>query len=157
MEKHKKKNLFWVIFLIMIALAVVVKLWQAHHWNSVFLEINGKKLEVLLAKTYAQQFSGLGKRDGLGIYQGMLFIHSLPDKYGIVMRDMRFPIDIVWLKNGEVIDIAPNVPVELGVPENQLRIYRPRKPANAILELSAGWVEQNGLKIGDKAKVLDKK
>lgn len=136
-------------------MAGILKLWQIYHWSSVFLEINDKKIEVLLAKTYAQQYRGLGKRDDLGIYHGMLFLHSSLDKYGIVMRDMRFSIDVVWVKDGKVVDIAPNLPLEPGVSENQLRVYRPRKPVNVILELPAGWAEKNGLKIGDTIKVLD--
>jgi len=138
----------------MIITAGFVRLWQIYHWDSIFIELKDQRLEVLVAKTYAQQYRGLGKRDDLGIYQGMLFVHSSLDKYGIVMRDMRFPIDVVWLKDGEVLDIASNLQTEPGVPENQLRIYRPRKPANAILELSAGWVEKNGVKIGDRVKVI---
>ena len=139
----------------MIVIAGILKLWQIYHWSSVSLEINGKKIEVLLAKSYAQQYRGLGKRDNLGIYQGMLFVHSSSDKYGIVMRDMRFPIDIVWIQNGEVIDIAPNVPTEPGVSELNLTVYRPRKPANAILELPAGWTTENGVKIGYKITIIN--
>lgn len=111
-------------------------------------------MEVLMADTIGHQYVGLGKRDDLGVFGGMFFIHSEAKKYGIVMRDMRFPIDIVWLNNGEVIDIAPNVPTELGVADAQLRVYYPRKPATAVLELSAGWTEKNGVKIGESVKVI---
>ncbi len=155
MSNEKRSNFFWILFLIIIVGAGVLKLWQNYHWSSVFIEFGGKRMEVLVAKTIGQQYRGLGKRDDLGIYHGMLFVHSLPDKYGIVMRNMRFPIDIVWLNNGEIIDIAPNVPTEPGVPEAQLRVYRPRKPANMILELPAGWTTENGVKIGDLIKILD--
>ncbi len=141
--------------MVIMIMAGILKFWQIYHWSSVFLEINDKKLEVLLAKTYAQQYRGLGKRDDLGVYQGMLFVHSSLDKYGIVMRDMRFPIDVVWLKDGEVLDIAPNLQTEPDVPENQLKVYYPRRPANAILELPAGWVEKNGVKIGDRVRVIE--
>lgn len=155
MSKSRSKNFFWVSFMVIMIMAGILKFWQIYHWSSVFLEINDKKLEVLLAKTYAQQYRGLGKRDDLGVYQGMLFVHSSLDKYGIVMRDMRFPIDVVWLKDGEVLDIAPNLQTEPDVPENQLKVYYPRRPANAILELPAGWVEKNGVKIGDRVRVIE--
>lgn len=135
----------------------ILKLWQNYHWSSVFIEIKDKKLEVLVAKTYAQQYRGLGKRDNLGIYSGMIFPHATPSKLGIVMRDMRFPIDVVWINNGVIVDIAPNLPLEPGVLEKQLKVYYPRIPANVVLELPAGWTAENGVKIGDEVSVLDKK
>lgn len=155
MSSEKKSNFFWILFILIIVGAGMIKIWQNYHWSSVFIELKDKRLEVLLARTYGQQYRGLGKRDDLGIYQGMLFAHSLPDKYGIVMRAMRFPIDIVWFYNGEIVDIAPNVPTEPGVSDAQLRIYRPRKPANMVLELPAGWTKENGVKIGDLIEILD--
>ena len=68
------------------------------------------------------------------------------------MRGMRFPIDIVWLSDGVVVDIAPSVPIEPGVPEADLRVYYPRLKANTVIELPAGWAEGHGLKIGDELK-----
>lgn len=154
MKSEKSKRFYWIMFLGVLIFAGILRLWQNFHWQSIFIELKDKKIEVLVAKTYAQQYRGLGRRDDLGVYQGMLFVHSSLDKYGVVMRDMRFPIDVVWLKDGEVLDIAPNLQTEPGVPENQLKVYYPRKPANAILELPAGWVEKNGVKIGERVRVI---
>ncbi len=143
------------MFVIIVFVAIVLGLWQKLRWPTAWIELGGKRLEVLVADTIGHQHVGLGKRDDLGVYGGMLFIHSEAKKYGIVMRDMRFSIDIVWLNNGEVIDIAPNVPTEPGAPEAQLRVYYPRKPATAVLELPAGWMERTGVKIGEKVKVVN--
>ena len=140
--------------MIIVVTAIVLGFRQKLHWPTAWIELGGKRLEVLVADTIGHQHIGLGKRDDLGVYGGMLFIHSEAKKYGIVMRDMRFPIDIVWLNNGEVIDIAPNVPTEPGVPESQLRVYYPRKSATAVLELPAGWTEKNRVKIGDVVRVI---
>ena len=140
--------------MIIVVTAIVLGFRQKLHWPTAWIELGGKRLEVLVADTIGHQHIGLGKRDDLGVYGGMLFIHSEAKKYGIVMRDMRFPIDIVWLNNGEVIDIAPNVPTEPGVPESQLRVYYPRKSATAVLELPAGWTEKNGVRIGDVVRVI---
>lgn len=149
------KKYYWIIFLIIAVTAIGLGFWQKLHWPTAWIELGGKRIEVLVADTIGHQHVGLGKRDDLGIYGGMLFIHSEEKKYGILMRDMRFPIDIVWLNNGEVIDIAPNVQTEPGVSEAQLRVYYPRKLVTAVLELPAGWTEQNGVKIGDFVKILD--
>ena len=112
----------------------------------------GAPLELLVADTPARQTLGLGKRDSLAPYDGMIFILGVSDRYGFVMRGMRFPIDIVWLSDGVVVDIAPSVPIEPGVPEADLRVYYPRLKANTVIELPAGWAEGHGLKIGDELK-----
>ena len=33
----------------------------------------------------------------------MLFVFDTPGKYGFWMKDMRFAIDILWLKDGKII------------------------------------------------------
>lgn len=144
-----------VVFLIIFIIAVAgVNLWQRWYIPTAVLELKGTKLDVMVAKTPAQQYRGLGKRDSLDPYDGMLFLFWESAEYAIVMRDMEFPIDIVWLDQGVVVDIAPNVQTEQGADETFTRYY-PRKQANMVLELSAGWAEAHGLKIGDTMKVVE--
>ena len=113
-----------------------------------------QELTVLLARTPKQLHQGLGRRDVMP-KDGMLFLFPYPRKVGIVMRDMRFPLDIVWLGEGKVVDIAPNVATEPGVGEAGLRVYYPRYEASMVLELPAGWASTNGLKIGDSITVTE--
>ena len=113
------------------------------------IKIGGQNLTVLLAQTPARQYTGLGGRADLGKYDGMLFTFPVADKYAFVMRDMHFSIDIIWLNNGKIVDIAPSVPLEIGVAESNLRRYRPRLSGNAVLELPAGFSAKHQIKIGD--------
>ncbi len=141
-----------ILFLIAIAIAFLgLKVWQ-FHWPKAEVELKDQRLTVLVADNSYRSYRGLGKRDSLGNYDGMLFIYSEKSRHGIVMREMRFPIDIVWFDKGKVVDIASNVPVEPGVSEELLKKYYPRVEADLILELPAGWAEKNGLKIGDGLK-----
>lgn len=150
MNTNKKIKTWHVVFLIVIFLCYVgLKIWQ-WRWPEAMVELRGEQLKVLVADTPAHQYKGLGNRESLGEYDGMLFIFSQKKKAGFVMRAMNFPIDIVWLDAGQVVDFAPNVPLELGVKEQNLKVYYPRLEANAVLELPAGWAEKNGLKIGDE-------
>jgi uncharacterized membrane protein (UPF0127 family) len=71
------------------------------------------------------------------------------------MRDMKFPIDIVWFNDGVVVDIASFIKPEFDVPEEDLMIYLPRMEANVVLELPAGWTVRNDLKIGDKITLVE--
>ena len=142
-----------VILALFAASFVGLKIWQ-YWWPKADIELAGQTLHVLVANTPTHQYRGLGKRDAIAPYDGMLFTFTFPRRVAIVMRDMRFPIDIVWFFNGEVIDIAPNVQPE-DVPESELTPYVPREDADMVLELPAGWAGEHDLKIGDILEILE--
>lgn len=157
MEEKKDMRLkTWhkVFFVILAVSFMGVKLWQLQ-WPKATVELKGQILYVQVAETLYQTHKGLGDRETLAPYDGMLFLFDFPKKAGIVMRDMRFPIDIVWLYNGEVVDIAPNAPIEPGASEFDLTRYYPRSDATAVLELSAGWADAHDLRIGDRLRLLE--
>jgi len=142
-----------VIFLVVFVVAFVgLKLWQ-YHWPEADIVVDGERLHVEVARTDYHKQKGLGGRSSMGDVDGMIFLFDLPGQHGIVMRDMEFPIDIVWVDHGAIVDIAPSVPVEPGVPEGQLRRYIPRIKANVVLELPAGWAEAHELEIGDRVEI----
>jgi len=149
---QKKLTKFQKIFLVAFLFSAVGLWFWGWRWPTAVVELEGKRLHVLVAKSPRHQYRGLGRRDTLSPYDGMLFVFPITHRVGIVMRDMRFPLDIVWLDKGEVVDIAPSVPLEPGLDESELTVYRPRLPANAVLELPAGWAEAHGLKIGDRLR-----
>lgn len=124
--------------------------WNRLHWPKATLDVNGQTIRVLVAKSVYQQYRGLGKRDSIEPYQGMIFPFLLYGRQGIVMRDMRFPIDIIWLRDGVVVDLAQNVPLESVAHEGEYTIYRPRADANAVVELSAGKSAELEIEIGTK-------
>lgn len=155
-DNPKKEIKSWhIILLISIAVLSVIVWIRRGSMQSVVLEVRGEYLTVLVAESFIQQYRGLGSRESLGEYDGMLFPFGYEGKHTIVMRDMQFPIDIIWLKYNEIVDIAPQVPLEPGVPEAQLFRYVPRKEATFVLELPAGKAESLGLQIGDIVRLVE--
>jgi uncharacterized membrane protein (UPF0127 family) len=155
-KNHKKnfsKSCLFFVALFFIS-AIGVELWQ-FHWSKVTVRLGGIDLYVLVANTPSRWHRGLGNRTSLAPYDGMIFLFPETKTHGFVMRDMHFPIDIIWLDHGVVVDIAPSVPVEPGASESELRVYYPRKPANIVLELNAGWADTHNLRIGDRMAVID--
>ncbi len=124
------------------------------HWPEANIKLAGQELRVLVAKDSYHLIKGLGGRKDLGGYDGAIFIFNEFGKHAIVMRDMEFKIDIIWLANGKVVDIAPDVPLDTASEAN-LKRYYPRVEANVVLELPAGWVGENGVKIGDILEVVE--
>lgn len=152
----KKKNLFGIIFLaLFFTSAIGLGIWQ-QILPTRYITLAGDELYVQVAKYPHHQYRGLGGRDSLGAYDGMLFTYTYPDQHGIVMRDMRFSIDIIWLNGDTVVDIAKNVPIEPGREESELTPYWPRVKATNVLEVAAGWSDSVGLKIGDRAQIINK-
>lgn len=113
----------------------------------------GRGISFELADDAASQFKGLSDRDSLEENQSMLFTFPNADFHSFWMKDMRFPIDIIWIKGAEVVDITENAANEPGVPDNNLKTYSPNKPADRVLELKSGWASRNGLKIGDLIEI----
>lgn len=117
--------------------------------------LKGETLNVAMPQTIAQMRKGLGERDSIAPYDGMLFVFDVRGEHGIVMRKMRFPIDIVWFDRTTVVDIAPHVPPE-DAPEQLLTVYRPRTAATMVLELPAGWAAAHTLEVGDVVRSEDR-
>ena len=90
----------------------------------------------------AQRIKGLGGRRDLQPGHGMLFIF-----YGgpltMCMRDMNFSLDFVWLNQGKVSQISPNVP-----PGGVNISVRAKGGAQMVLELPAGWAKEHGVHVG---------
>lgn len=114
------------------------------------LEIGNKTILVEVVKTEKDRAEGLSGKEILIEDTGMLFIFEKPDFYQFWMKDMNFPIDIVWLdQNYQVVDITKNLS-----PETYPETVSSRQPAQYVLEVNANFTNILGIKIGDKAKIL---
>ena len=78
----------------------------------------------------------------------MLFIFEKPGKYYFWMKDMNFPIDMIWIgEDMRVIYIKKNAQ-----PESFPKTYGPDIDSKYVLEVVAGFSEKNNLKEGDRAE-----
>jgi uncharacterized membrane protein (UPF0127 family) len=106
--------------------------------------VNGKRVNVELARTPMEQQKGLSFRPSLGTDEGMLFLfaHAQPQMFW--MYGMRFPIDIIFLKNGRVVNVAAHVPANRAVPA----VAFSSGAADMVLEVNAGQAEVLGIATG---------
>jgi len=114
------------------------------------IKINEATLKFELAESQVEKTQGLSNRNRLAKDEGMLFIYSEYSLHSFWMKGMLFPIDIIWLQDNLIIDITANVPIPTST---NLIIYKPNKPVNKILEVNAGWVQTNNVKIGDSIEI----
>lgn len=108
------------------------------------VKIDGVTFNVLVADTKPARTQGLSGRTSLGDRQGMLFVFDENDQQGIWMKDMKFPIDIVWIsENFRIVDIKRDA-----TPESYPEVFMNTRPARYVLELPAGSIDTfslNGL------------
>lgn len=106
---------------------------------------------VEIADTPVSRAQGLSGRDSLPADQGMYFPLEQSARHSFWMKDMRFPLDIIWIREGKIVDISENVPYPAG--DQPPATVQPKEPADAVLEVNAGFTERHGLKIGDEIRM----
>jgi len=111
--------------------------------------INGHEISVDIAKTEKEREQGLSGRETLALNQGMLFLFPFAGLHGFWMKDMKFPIDIVWIAKNKIVGFTENIDPQIGVPLINLKIYYPPKLVDAVLELKAGEVNRLKLEVDD--------
>lgn len=108
-------------------------------------------ITVDLAETQTERTRGLSGRKTLSEGEGMLLVFATPDRWGIWMPKMRFPIDAVWIDaDRHIVHIAENI-----LPETYPKVFQPDLPALYILEVPAGTAGRHGWRAGDIATLPD--
>jgi hypothetical protein len=105
-----------------------------------------------VATTSAQQQQGLSDRKSLAQDHGMLFTFSTAQRYPFWMKDMEFPLDILFINNNKIVTIFQNIPVPQQGKTN-LPVYVPSAPANQVLEINAGLAKKYDFQKGDTVTV----
>jgi hypothetical protein len=113
--------------------------------------LGGKPYTLILTTTDAQKEKGLSGRTSLPKDRGMLFTFEKADYYSFWMKDMKFPIDIIFLKESTIVTIHKNVKPSQDA--QNLPLFRPEEPANQVIELNANQADTLGLKKGDKVQI----
>lgn len=110
------------------------------------IRIGKVELKVEVARTNESRMSGLSNRTVLEQGKGMLFEFDQEGLYSFWMKEMKFPIDIIWLDS----DFKVVYVVIKAKPESFPNLFTPTTPARFVLEIPAGFVEANNISIGNK-------
>lgn len=107
-------------------------------------------IELEVAQTQQQQATGLMYRTALPDNRGMLFSFNSPQPVSFWMKNVRIPLDMIFLKDGEVKAIAASIPPCTAEP---CPTYGPETAVNQVIELRGGRAAELGLKVKDKVKI----
>ena len=113
---------------------------------------NGTELATVtvnVSDTWDERYTGLSDHESLGPNEGMLFVHPREATHGYVMRDMAFPIDIVFVaENGTITTIHhAEVPPE-GEESPTYEGY-----GKYVVEVPYEFTTEHGIEVGDRAEI----
>ena len=119
--------------------------------ESAMVAIGDATYSVDLAILPEERQQGLSGREHLPQDAGMLFVFEDEQVRYFWMKEMRFPLDIIWIDaQCRLVEVAADVPTP---PPDAANYEIPRvqspSPARYVLEVNAGEAARNGLQPGD--------
>lgn len=153
--KRTTRKLKVLLILVVVTVLIVMAGALVRLWNSdkppvtsaqCDLQVGDSCFTLEVAATDAARTLGLSGRRTLPKDQAMLFDFGQPVETCFWMKDMNFPIDIVWLNSRkEVVTIASNVQ-----PSSYPESFCPESSSEFVIEFNAGVAERLGLSQGQK-------
>lgn len=146
------KNAVFAAGIVLIMLALILSLsitLASRNCNLGFhddedISINDQIMHLQIADTTKEQIRGLGGRSCIGDNQAMLFEFGKPADYRFWMKNMKFPIDIIWMdSNHEVVQVDANVQ-----PSSYPKTYSTGQAVQYVLETKVGRASQLGIQNG---------
>ncbi len=112
--------------------------------------ISGQTFKTEVVTTKKEQATGLSNRPCIEPDQAMMFVFDTPGQYAIWMKEMKFPIDVLWVSPDKKV-----VGIERGVEPSTYpdSFANKDQPATHILELKSGRAKQLDVKIGTKVEI----
>ena len=121
-----------------------VSLWDLFIPGASVIRIGNIPIRVEIVNSYEERATGLSGRNSLEGIDGLLFVFPEADYHAIWMKNMKFPIDIIWISEDlTVISIEKNV-----TPQSYPNLFRPPRPAKYILETNIHYADTFGIRTG---------
>ncbi|WP_251342247.1 DUF192 domain-containing protein [Haloplanus halophilus] len=128
---------------------------SSYETTTVYLvDENGTRLaavDVWVADTFPKRYVGLSDTTALEPGQGMLFVHDDEARHAYVMRDMDFPLDMVFVAANGTVTTIHHAPLES---DGDLTEYAGR--SKYVLEVPMGYTNRTGVDVGDRLRIEDR-
>lgn len=149
------------LFALLLFILISVPILQNYVQNKTFVlpfmksataTIKGQKFTLLTAKSGDERVKGLSERESLDKNMGMIFVFDKPDYYFFGMKNMKFPVDIIYINNNKIVSLFRNVRPP-ATPEENPAVVKPEQPANKVLEINGGLSDTYNIQVGDEVKI----
>lgn len=132
-----------VVILIFIVIATAL---VSRKDESPQVSVNDHSFNVEIAKSDKEKQIGLSEKDILGENDGMLFVFDNLDYHSFWMRNMKFPIDIIYINGTNVNTIFRNASPSSS--NKDLIIYQPKEKSDKVFEVNSGTADKYNIKEG---------
>ena len=141
----------WIITAVVVIVVLVILGLLALFYSCEKTEVCMKDrcFVVKVARSEIERSIGLMYEKEMANDEGMLFIFEGYGERGFWMKDTLIPLDIIWIKDNEIVHIYENAqPCAEKCPS-----IRPNVSANYVLELNTGLTSEMNLEIGDIVEI----
>lgn len=150
-----KKSIFWWISAAAILAAALLAYFFLFSGASdrtitseKVLTINGTSVAIAVVDTPQERERGLSGTTRLSEGDGMLFVFERDDQHSFWMKDMHFPIDIIWISAAKrVVYIEKDVS-----PDTFPQSFTPPTRARYVLEVPTGFSDRHGIGVGSSVE-----
>lgn len=146
------KKIIWIFLFMLIATSLLVgafyfkKIQDKKNKQDNVISLGKCDISIETADNDELRRLGLSNRDSLCENCGMLFLFEKENNYSFWMKDMRFPIDIIWLRDDKVVDISQDIS------HKSRNVHTSKEKVNKVLELNANAVTRCQIELGTKLK-----
>ncbi len=159
----RRKGYSFLGVLLVLATGVVGYLWYSGNYYFFTTSPQGSSDSVMLTATFNEKVplrvkvlttteelrKGLSGIVSLASTEGRLFVFSGDGYHGIWMKDMLFPIDIMWVDaEGVIVAIEESVR-----PDTFPNTFEPPQPARFVIETNAYFANSFNIRVGDRVEV----
>jgi uncharacterized protein len=124
---------------------------SSNGFQQVNVTVNGLVLVADIAASNEQRTKGLSVKDGLAENEAMLFVFDTQGEQTFWMKDMKFPIDIIWINSNKTV-----VHIEHNLPPCSLEVlcptYKPNEDSLYVLETIGGFAEKHDIAQGTRVE-----
>jgi uncharacterized protein len=123
----------------------------SNSYQRVNVTVNGLVLLADISVTNEQRTKGLSVKDGLAENEAMLFVFDNEAEHTFWMKDMKFPIDIIWIDSDKtIVHIEHNLqPCGYGL---LCPTYKPGQDSLYVLETVSGFAEKHNVVQGTRVQ-----
>lgn len=115
------------------------------------VRVNGARAIAEVMRSDAKRQQGLSGREALGESEGMLFIFEHEEAQSFWNKDMKFPIDVLWLAQGAVVGMSPLPAYDGTTPV----IITSPTPIDVVLEVPGGFAQKHNIVVGNTINIYE--
>lgn len=148
MSNRRDKTSIWLIACLLLVVGIAAFLLiEPQLRPRISVAVGDGVFETRVAQTPERRNEGLSNVQYLESNEAMLFIFDSSDKWAMWMKNMKIPLDILWLDQSQKVIYI----VKGASPDDFPKSYVPNDPALYVLEVPQGTVDAKNIRIGSKA------